>query len=146
MNNSYLKICSISNVFLHLIWCDVARSGVSHKNGLSFTHQVVLFSVVLIFLHSPTKESHLNISNVGWIPPSVTWRVCLFVTKNHHYLNRSVTDGKWYNICIMVPGWFSMVPGGFIPHIRHRHHRRCLCKNFLSGEKNAYILLFQRHF
>ena len=45
------------------------------------------------------------------------------------------------------------VPLWAIPHICHRHHRRCLCKNFLSGvyfsrlsEKNAYILLFQRHF
>ena len=30
-----------------------------------------------------------------------------------------------------------------IPHICHRHHRRCLCKNFLSGvnfsRKNVYI-------
>ena len=33
-----------------------------------------------------------------------------------------------------------------LPHICHRHHRQCLCKNFLSGvnfsrlsEKNAYI-------
>ena len=40
-----------------------------------------------------------------------------------------------------------------IPHICHKHQRRCLCKNFLSGvnfsrlsEKNAYIWLFQRHF
>ena len=42
----------------------------------------------------------------------------------------------------------------FIPHICHRHHRRCLCKKFLSGvnfsrlseKMHMNIWLFQRHF
>ena len=48
--------------------------------------------------------------------------------------------------------WYLLF-GSSIPHICHRHHRRCLCINFLSGvhfsrlsEKNANTWLFQRHF
>ena len=47
--------------------------------------------------------------------------------------------------------WFITLNGGHIPHICHRHHRRCLCKKFLSGvdfsrlseKKCIYIFFFR---
>ena len=48
---------------------------------------------------------------------------------------------------------FHIDDGGCIPHICHRHHRRCLCKNFLSGvnfsrlsEKKCIYMTFSETF
>ena len=40
----------------------------------------------------------------------------------------------WYNIQFLV----EVGGDGGIPHICHRHHRRCLCKIFLPG-----VIFFQ---